>query len=120
MRSEYSALQIHPSQGDAPDYLATRLQLHLFYRKVSPQVQAVVLHTPFQGCLTPGRRQDKRHRDVLERALEGGMQWRGRVKDIDATIAAEPALTSFDDAEILADLGECFDSTVQVVFLMRS
>jgi len=47
----------------------------------SAQAQAVVLHIPFQGCLTPGWRQDKRHRDVRvsERSLEEDMQWRGRV-----------------------------------------
>ena len=49
-------------------------------------VQAVLLHIPIQGYLPPGRRQDKRHRDVREseRSLEGGMQWRGRVKQISA------------------------------------
>ena len=55
-------------------------------KRAPTKVQAVVLHGAFQGYLPPGRRQDKRHRDVRasERSLEGPMQWRGRVKNSEA------------------------------------
>ena len=48
-------------------------------------VQAVGAYTPLPGCLTPGRRQDKRHRDVRvsERPRERGMRLRGRIRSED-------------------------------------
>ena len=51
------------------------------------QAQDVVLQILLQGYLPPGRRQDKRHKDVRvsERSLEQGMQWRGRVKQYKVT-----------------------------------
>jgi hypothetical protein len=47
----------------------------------------VVLHILLQGYLPPGRRQDKRHKDVRvsERSLEQDMQWRGRVEQYKVT-----------------------------------
>ena len=51
-------------------------------KQAPTRVQAAVLHILLQGYLPPGRRQDKRHRDVRasERSLEEDMQWRGRVQ----------------------------------------
>ena len=35
--------------------------------EASYQDEVAVSYTPFQGCLTPGRRQDKHHTDVRRR-----------------------------------------------------
>ena len=58
--------------------------------------QAVVAHTPLPGCLTPGRRQDKRHRDVRasERPRQRGMRLRGRVSEQGTAIAANAPPTA--------------------------
>ena len=55
-------------------------------------VQVVVAYTPFQGCLTPGWRQDKHHTDVpaRERPLKRGVRHRDRVKNPERAIVASP------------------------------
>ena len=62
----------------------------------STHAQAVVLHIPCQGCLTPGWRQDKHHRDVRAsgRSLAGGVQCHGRVKYPEVTIMSKRKLWS--------------------------